>query len=108
MSKHGGSESLGLEPAGLQSAPLAPGSSVILEAPVSQEIRERQARKLNFERPRVALEVIDSTVKRVPPSDLSESERADWEKVEARQVEYITDLALKIADALIAKTGGEL
>jgi hypothetical protein len=91
MSKHGGSESLGLEPAGLQSAPLAPGSSVILEAPVSQEIRERQVRKLNFERRRVALEVLPTLL-----------------GVESNDAAGHVERALEVADLLIAKTGGEL
>lgn len=96
MSKHGGSESLGLEPAGLQSAPLAPGSNVILEAPVSQEIRERQSRKLNFERRRVAIELLKGA-KLLTLEDYATIRETGK-----------MDAVLGAADVLIEKTGGEL
>jgi hypothetical protein len=89
MSKHGGSPPSGLvTPIGTETAKLAPGAQFVLEPAVAEEIRQREARKRNFERRRIALELLAHQ----PISGATEA----------------VSKALVLADLLIEQTGGEL
>lgn len=97
VSKHGGSPSLGTAlSAPVGDVKLAPGSSVILEPEVSEELRQRAARKMQFERRRVALELLPSMLATV-----------DREATEAGNFQPVVAMALACASELIAQTGGE-
>lgn len=92
MSKHGGSQSSGLVlPAGFGNETLAPQSSVILEPEVAKQVREREERKRQFERRRIALELLRGMV----------TGRGTF-------TEDLVPDALGLADQLIAHTGGEI
>lgn len=92
MSKHGGSSSSGLVlPAGFGNETLAPQSTVILEPEVAKQVREREERKRQFERRRIALELLRGMV----------TGRGVF-------TEGLVPDALGLADQLIAQTGGEI
>jgi hypothetical protein len=101
MSKHGGSPESGLVlPIGTDTAKLAPGAQFVLEPAVAEEIRQRAARKMNFERRRIALELLPTVIPMVEQGTALASDGAlAYLRVEA---------ALSLADALIEQTGGEL
>jgi len=102
MSKHGGSPPSGLvPPIGADTAKLAPGAQFVLEPAVAEEIRQREARKRNFERRRVALEVLPSLIVQL-------QHQGTTPEVLDVMADGCVRAALTYADFLIEETGGEL
>lgn len=96
---HGGSPSI-ITPAGIEQHRADVGSSIIIPE-VARKNEEAQTRKKEFERRRIALEVLPIAIsKRV----MAVASPNDFDSL----TETSVDLALEIADLLIAKTGGVL